>query len=214
MYQTPAPRLMTQAWYGAGVWYINFRAATSHLSGLRASASVAEDPRSTWGNTRGYNIQPGADTWSAKEYKGYIYAGDIARGFDVYGCATADQSCDPVVTLTKFGPPTANRGDKVRYEVTYENAGPAASKHAKIRDHLPAALRFISASKGGVLDLETRKVTWRLGSVPVGESGSVTLTARVRPGTPVGSAIVNKAFFTGDLTVSPPTAVTVTWVKP
>lgn len=33
---------------------------------------------------------PGADTWSAKEYKGSVFAGDIARGFDVYqyaGCA-------------------------------------------------------------------------------------------------------------------------------
>ena len=28
---------------------------------------------------------PGAETWSAKEYKGYIYTGDMARGFDVYG---------------------------------------------------------------------------------------------------------------------------------
>jgi len=27
---------------------------------------------------------PGAETWSAKEYKGYIYAGDMTRGFDVY----------------------------------------------------------------------------------------------------------------------------------
>ena len=27
---------------------------------------------------------PGADTWSAKEYKGYVYAGDMLRGFDVY----------------------------------------------------------------------------------------------------------------------------------
>jgi hypothetical protein len=26
----------------------------------------------------------GADTWSAKEYKGAIFAGDILRGFDVY----------------------------------------------------------------------------------------------------------------------------------
>jgi hypothetical protein len=28
---------------------------------------------------------PGAETWSAKEYKGFIYAGDMVRGFDVYG---------------------------------------------------------------------------------------------------------------------------------
>ena len=27
---------------------------------------------------------PGADTWSAKEYKGHVYAGDMIRGFDVY----------------------------------------------------------------------------------------------------------------------------------
>ena len=28
---------------------------------------------------------PGAETWSAKEYKGFVYAGDMTRGFDVYG---------------------------------------------------------------------------------------------------------------------------------
>ena len=27
---------------------------------------------------------PGADTWSAKEYKGKVHAGDMLRGFDVY----------------------------------------------------------------------------------------------------------------------------------
>ncbi len=57
-------------------------------------------------------------------------------------------------------------------------------------------------------------MTWKLGSVPVGESGTVTMTANVRSSAPVGSAIVNQAFFTGEMTVSPPTAVTVTWVTP
>lgn len=45
---------------------------------------LAEDPRTTWGNTLGWNVMPGADTWSGKEYKGALYAGDILRGFDVY----------------------------------------------------------------------------------------------------------------------------------
>lgn len=27
---------------------------------------------------------PGAETWSGKEYKGHVYAGDMARGFDVF----------------------------------------------------------------------------------------------------------------------------------
>jgi uncharacterized repeat protein (TIGR01451 family) len=203
-----ASRLMTQAWYGAGVWYINFRSASNDNDGQK------EDSRSTWGNTRGWNIQPGADTWSAKEYKGYIYAGDIARGFDVYGCATPDQSCDPLVTLTKFGPPSAERASKVQFEVSYSNNGPAASDNAKIRDRLPAELRFVSASTDGTYNPDTRTVSWKLGSVPVGESGTVKVTTLVRSTAPVGSAIVNKAFFTGELTISPPTAVTVTWVTP
>lgn len=201
-----APRLMTQAWYGAGVWYINFRNPSSNSDGTK------EDGRSTWGNTRGWNVQPGADMWSAKEYKGFIYAGDIARGFDVYGCATPNQSCDPLVTLTKFGPPTAERASTVTFEVAYRNTGPAASNNARIEDHLPSRLRFLSASRDGTYDPATRTVTWDLGAVPVGESGTVRLKARVGPRAPVGTAMVNKAYFSGDATVSPPTAVTVTWV--
>jgi hypothetical protein len=71
-------RQLTEAWYGAGVWSIDFSRRSSSTDG------VAEDPRSTWGNTLGWNVMAGADTWSAKEYKGSIYAGDILRGFDVY----------------------------------------------------------------------------------------------------------------------------------
>jgi hypothetical protein len=51
---------------------------------------VVEDPRSTWGNTLGWNVMPGAETWSAKEYKGYVYTGDMTRGFDVFKLATCD----------------------------------------------------------------------------------------------------------------------------
>jgi hypothetical protein len=50
----------------------------------RSDDGVAEDSRTTWGNTLGWNIMPGADTWSGKEYKGKVGAGDMLRGFDVY----------------------------------------------------------------------------------------------------------------------------------
>lgn len=72
----PVRQLVT-AHYGAGVWHLDF-------SGPPAADGTAEDPQTTWGNTLGWNVMPGADTWSAKEYKGFIYAGDMARGFDVY----------------------------------------------------------------------------------------------------------------------------------
>ena len=66
------------AHYGAGVWWIDFASAPTAADG------IAESQFTDWGNTRGWNVMPGADTWSAKEYKGHIYAGDMTRGFDVF----------------------------------------------------------------------------------------------------------------------------------
>jgi hypothetical protein len=71
-------RELTTAWYGGGVWWVDFSGPPSSTDG------IAEDSRTTWGNTRGWSVMPGADTWSAKEYKGHVYAGDMLRGFDVY----------------------------------------------------------------------------------------------------------------------------------
>lgn len=70
------------AHYGAGVWWIDYASAPTSADG------IAEHPMTDWGNTRGWNVMPGADTWSAKEYKGHIYAGDMTRGFDVYAFGT------------------------------------------------------------------------------------------------------------------------------
>ena len=78
---TLGSRDLVTAWYGAGVWRVDFSGPPSATDG------IAEDSRTSWGNTKAWNVMPGADTWSAKEYKGHIYAGDIARGFDIYRLA-------------------------------------------------------------------------------------------------------------------------------
>src|SRR5918997_6484561 len=54
---------------------------------------------------KGWIVMPGADTWSAKEYKGHVYAGDMVRGFDVYRFADCDG-------LGCVSPPTANTPGK------------------------------------------------------------------------------------------------------
>ena len=77
-------RQAVSAHYGAGVWHIDLSRARSDVDG------VVESPFTTWGNTLGWNVMPGAETWSAKEYKGFIYAGDMARGFDVYTFAECE----------------------------------------------------------------------------------------------------------------------------
>lgn len=102
-------RQLVSAHYGAGVWHIDFGSASSSLDG------IAEDPQSTWGNTRGWNVMPGAETWSAKEYKGFIYAGDMSRGFDVYSFT----SCDGLACLIvpRNTPGTASGGGQVDDEL-------------------------------------------------------------------------------------------------
>ncbi len=77
-------RQLVTAHYGAGTWWLDFSAASTAADG------IAEDPRATWGNTLGWNIMPGAETWSAKEYKGFIYTGDMTRGMDVFSFTRCD----------------------------------------------------------------------------------------------------------------------------
>jgi hypothetical protein len=79
----PSRQLVT-AHYGAGVWWLDFSGPA------RSDDGVVEDSRTTWANTLGWSVMPGADTWSAKEYKGYIYTGDMARGMDVLSFTSCD----------------------------------------------------------------------------------------------------------------------------
>ena len=121
---------------------------------------------------------------------------------------------DPVVTLTMDAPATAAPGSALTYVMRYTNLGPEPSSNARITDTLPAEVTFVSATSGGRYDPATRAVTWSLGTVPVTFTGSVSLTVQIPPTALPGTAIANQAQFTGDLTVSPPTAAAVTLVLP
>jgi hypothetical protein len=91
-------RETVSAHYGAGVWHIDFSGPASATDGTVESAFT------TWGNTLGWNVMPGAETWSAKEYKGFVYAGDMVRGFDVYSFADCSGiGCLDILTSTCIG---------------------------------------------------------------------------------------------------------------
>ena len=103
------------AHYGAGVWWIDYSSAPTSADG------IAESELTDWGNTRGWNVMPGADTWSAKEYKGYIYAGDMTRGFDVYAFSScADASCVtlPVNTAGRASGGGWTEGELAEFTIT------------------------------------------------------------------------------------------------
>ena len=134
-----------------------------------------------------------------------------ATELQVFSAGPATPPQDPAVIFTMTAPATATNGSPVAYSMTYKNLGPAPSSNAKITDVLPATLNFVSASNGGVYNPATRTVTWMLGTVPVGFTGTVSLNTTISA--PVGSTVINTADFTADLTAATPAAA-VTTVTP
>jgi hypothetical protein len=108
-------RQLVTAHYGAGTWWLDFSGPS------RSDDGVAEDTRSTWGNTLGWNVMPGAETWSAKEYKGYIYTGDMTRGMDVFAFTSCDNvSCilRPTNTAGRVGGGGKVQGELAEFTIT------------------------------------------------------------------------------------------------
>ncbi|MFZ2410212.1 MAG: PKD domain-containing protein [Candidatus Methanoperedens sp.] len=93
-----------------------------------------------------------------------------------------------------------NSGNTVTYTISYTNTNPSQVTGVTITDTLPAETTFVSAP-GGTLVGNT--VTWNIGTVPAGASGSVTLVVQVNAGTPPGTTITNPATIDSDQT--PPT---------
>jgi uncharacterized repeat protein (TIGR01451 family) len=90
--------------------------------------------------------------------------------FDSY-CATADGQ--PVVSLAKSAP--ANTADAtVTFTLTYGNVGPSVVLDAMLTDTVPAGAQFVSATGNG--QFSAGVVSWSLGNLGVGESGSESFT--------------------------------------
>ena len=96
-------------------------------------------------------------------------------------------------------------GDSVTYTITYENTGNIDVNNAVITDTLDAGVTFVSVTGGGTYDPVMHTVTWDLGTVVQGESGSVLLTVSVNAGTE-GTTLLNKCTIDSDET--PPQTVT------
>ena len=88
------------------------------------------------------------------------------------GCATPGGG-QPVITLTKTGP-ALTRANPFTYTLAFANTGTGVANSVTITDPLPAGTTFASASNGGTV--AGGVVTWTLGSLAVGASGSVTVS--------------------------------------
>ncbi|MDH4136683.1 MAG: DUF11 domain-containing protein, partial [Anaerolineae bacterium] len=90
------------------------------------------------------------------------------------------------------GTATFNPDGVLNYTITYANAGPGAALDAVLTDRLPISTTFVSCtprpgeSCGEIPPPGSGIVTFSLGTIAAGESGSVMLSVRVDPGVLTG----------------------------
>ncbi len=96
-----------------------------------------------------------------------------------------------------FGQPV-EAGAEMVYTISYSVSGREIAPNVVLRDQLPTQVDFVAASDGGVYDGVLRVVTWNLGDLAPGSSGTVTLTVRVKKPLPNNSYIFNTVIISDD----------------
>ena len=95
----------------------------------------------------------------------------------------------------------AGAGQNVTYTIGYDSSANTQDiTGVVLTDTLPADMTFVSASGGGSYDSGTGKVTWNVGTVTAGSTGSVTLTVTVKSSATPGGEILNHVGLTSDQT--------------
>ena len=112
----------------------------------------------------------------------------------------------PVLTLTAAASPTvAAPGATITCTVTY-SATVAGATNVTLTDALPANLTYLTGSASGGGTYAAGTLTWSLGHLNVGATGSLTFQATVAPGLADGTLIANGASITCNETPTPVTA--------
>ena len=92
-------------------------------------------------------------------------------------------------------------GAEMVYTISYSVTGREPALNVMLTDPLPLQLDFIEASNGGTYDPVTRLVSWSLGTLQPGASGTVTLKVRVKKPLPNNSYIFNTVTIIDDAKV-------------
>lgn len=101
-----------------------------------------------------------------------------AGGLEAESNTTTTVVRQPVLKISKSGPSKRFLGQKFSYEIKVENTGDAPARSTVVKDKVPAHTKFVSASDGGILLLDT--VTWKLGALDPGESKDLELRLSVK----------------------------------
>ncbi len=159
------------------------------------------------------SVTPGSYTVQETDPSGYVSTTSNTVPVSVApgGAATAnfgDQLVAPHLTLAKSDTPDpVPAGGQIVYTIQFGNTGSADATGVVITDGVPVGTTFVSATGGGTYNGGTNTVTWNIGTVAAGTSGSVSLTVQVGLGVPNGTVIVNTASMTASNASAPPNTV-------
>ncbi len=92
-------------------------------------------------------------------------------------------------------------GAEMVYTIGYSVTGREPAPNVMLTDPLPLQVDFIEASNGGTYDSVTRLVSWSLGTLQPGTTGSVTIKVRVKKPLPNNSYIFNTVTIIDDAKV-------------
>jgi uncharacterized repeat protein (TIGR01451 family) len=87
---------------------------------------------------------------------------------------------------------TADPDDEITYTITYENVGTGDAANVKITDTIPADVTFVSSTPT-YTSVSGNTYTWDIGTVTAGSSGTITITVKVKVGTPDETLLRNVA---------------------
>ncbi len=109
------------------------------------------------------------------------------------GTVTTTVSAMPILSISKTdGPDPVAAGSNITYALSYANNGVGGATGVVVSDTLPVNTTFVSASAGGSISGST--VTWSIGSLPAGGSGSVQMVVRVTSPLANGTTITNGTY--------------------
>ncbi len=123
---------------------------------------------------------------------------------------TTHVTSSPALTLLKSGPPRVSAGLKLTYTLAYANIGTDEATNVILTDHFPTGTTFYSATGGGTE--QGGVVTWDLGTLPAGTSGSVILVLDVDSQLVTGTLLTNNSTLSGTGTSTISSQSSTTWI--
>src|SRR5206468_1692647 len=107
------------------------------------------------------------------------------------GVTTTVVSAPVLGIASTDAPDPVAAGANLTYTLSYSNTGNTSATSVVVTDTIPANTTFVSAGSG---TLSGSVVTWSIGSVATGASGTVSLTVRVNSPLASGTVIHNQTY--------------------